>query len=533
MGQRLPEFQSIVPKTRGGDLIDSLAFLAQKAHAAGMLVSCEEMKAIEARAFASGATAESLMEEAGRKIAEAVKQFFPASGECVIWFGKGHNGGDALVAGRHLAATCNVKVQSPFPENEWSELTAKKYREFREKGNVRHTHSYAGMPLFQPLIVLDGLLGIGAGGALREPVRSATREINRLRAASNAQVFAIDLPSGLDAGTSESDPDCVVADFTLTIGFAKKGLVADHAANHVGRLAVLPLAELTALQTAGAPDSAVATGESLAPLLARRKFDSNKGDYGRIGIIAGSVGTTGAAVMCAEAALRGGAGLITLFATPDIYHTLAAACAPEIMARAVESYLEALDGRLDVIAIGPGLGNRDAADILRIIETSPQPMVVDAEALNLVSAGTSLLSRCAGKRLLTPHPGEMARLFPDAKNLTRRETARVFTGQFPVTLLLKGSRTLIAEQGAPFSYNTTGNPGMATGGMGDVLTGVCAALIGQGLSCYDAARVGAWACGRAAEIAIYNGAQSGESLAATDLMGTLGAAFKQLRAGCF
>ena len=160
-------------------------------------------------------------------------------------------------------------------------------------------------------------------------------------------------------------------------------------------------------------------------------------------------------------------------------------------------------------------------------------MVVDAEALNLVSKDTSLLTRCAGKRLLTPHPGEMARLFPESKKLTRRETAQKVTEQFPVTLLLKGSRTIIAEKGKPFSYNTTGNPGMATGGMGDVLTGVCAALIGQGLTCYDAARTGAWLCGRAAELAIYNGPRSEESLAATDVLSHLGAAFKQLRAKCF
>jgi NAD(P)H-hydrate epimerase len=366
---------------------------------------------------------------------------------------------------------------------------------------------------------------------LREPIRAAARAINQLRASSNAQVFAVDLPTGLDGDTGAADPDCVVADFTLTVGFAKKGLVADSAANHVGRLAVLSLQGLDGRESAG--DSTVATGASLAGLLPRRKFDSNKGDYGRVGIIAGSLGATGAAVMSAEGALRAGAGLITLFATPDIYHALAVACPPEIMVRPVSSYVEALEVRLDVVALGPGLGSRDGADILHIVETCPLPMVVDADGLNLISGDPSLLTRCAGKRLLTPHPGEMARLLPEAKNLSRRETAEKFTAQYPVTLLLKGSRTIVAERGAPLSYNTTGSPGMATGGMGDTLTGVCAALIGQGLSCRDAARAGAWVCGRAAEIAIYNGAQSEESLAATDLAGTLGTAFKQLQAGCF
>jgi len=191
-----------------------------------------------------------------------------------------------------------------------------------------------------------------------------------------------------------------------------------------------------------------------------------------------------------------------------------------------------LKTRLDVIAIGPGLGVRDTDDIARIIAESPLPMVVDADALNILSKDVALLNRCAGKRLLTPHPGEMARLF-ETKNLTRIEIAENFTREYPVTLLLKGSRTLVAEHGTPPSYNTTGSPGMATGGMGDTLTGVCAALIAQGLSCRDAARSGAWLCGRAAEIAIYNGAQSEESLVATDLFAEIGTAFKQWREGCF
>ena len=160
-------------------------------------------------------------------------------------------------------------------------------------------------------------------------------------------------------------------------------------------------------------------------------------------------------------------------------------------------------------------------------------MVLDADGLNIVAEhDTGLLARCAGPRLLTPHPGEMARLFPESKNLSRHETATRFTARFatarfPITLLLKGSRTIIHEHGKPASYNTTGNPGMGTGGMGDVLTGVCAALIGQHLSPYDAARTGAWLCGRAAEFALRGRAD--ESLAALDVVDSLGAAFTLLR----
>ena len=155
-------------------------------------------------------------------------------------------------------------------------------------------------------------------------------------------------------------------------------------------------------------------------------------------------------------------------------------------------------------------------------------MVVDADGLNILADKITTLKRCKGERLLTPHPGEMKRLSP-GKSETRSKIAAKFCSRFPVTLLLKGSRTIVAKRGRPLSYNTTGNPGMASGGMGDVLTGVCAGLVGQGLSLYDAARVGAWTCGRAAEIAIFSGVASEESLLARDVLDHLGPAFDELK----
>jgi len=154
-------------------------------------------------------------------------------------------------------------------------------------------------------------------------------------------------------------------------------------------------------------------------------------------------------------------------------------------------------------------------------------MVVDADALNIISANVSILKNCRGPRLLTPHPGEMKRLAGDQK-ISRAELARKFTSEFPVTLLVKGSRTVVAESGKRISYNTTGNPGMATGGMGDVLTGVCAALLAQNLSPFDAARIGAWACGRAAELALFNNSDSEQSLLPRDVLTNLGHAFREL-----
>src|SRR5438445_548967 len=199
-----------------------------------------------------------------------------------------------------------------------------------------------------------------------------------------------------------------------------------------------------------------------------------------------------------------------------------------IQAKPIASYRDLLKEKADVWAVGPGLGKSRAAEILELVEKAKQPMVLDADGLNIVSEKTSVLKRCKGKRLLTPHPGEMKRLF-SKQGESRAKIATTFCDRFAVTLLFKGSRTIVAERGRPLSYNTTGNPGMATGGMGDVLTGVCAGLLGQGLSPYDAARLGAWVCGRAAEMSIFNAHANEQSLLATDVLERVGNAFKEMQ----
>ena len=484
-----------------------------------MILTCAEMKALEERAFAAGIHAEDLLEEAGEKIARAVRQFFPAPARCIVFFGKGHNGGDALVAARHLAvAGWEIELRPAFAESEWAELTARKHRELGACATSSEN---------KKLLVLDGLLGIGASGALRDPIRTATREINRLRTERDAHIFALDVPTGLDGDTGAADRDAVAADFTLTIGCAKAGLLADAATNFVGRLAVLPLDELS--KHFDSRDSAeVATAANLAALLPRRRFDLHKGDCGRVGIVAGSPGFAGAAVMAAEACVHAGAGLVTLYVSPE---TRVPVVAPEVMVKTVESYLEVLEAGHDVLAIGPGLGTAQRDEILAIIERAPQPVIVDADALNVLATHIASLDSCAGPRLLTPHPGEMTRLFPESAKLSRRETVAQFNARFPAALLLKGARTLIGQSAFPLSYNTTGTPGMATGGMGDVLTGVLAALAAQGLALYDSARLGAWLCGRAAECGITRGPESEESLSATQVIARLGEAVRDLRAG--
>lgn len=498
-----------------------------------MLVSSSEMRAIEERAFAAGITAEGLMEDAGRQIAQAVRQFFHGPGRCLVFFGKGHNGGDALVAARHLASSgWQIELRPAFPDGQWSALTVQQHARVRTGERSLHDTYYVMDALSRPTcVVLDGLLGIGAGGPLRDPIKAECREINRLRADENAHVFAIDLPTGLNPDTGSADPDTVIADCTLTIGFPKAGLVADGALNYVGRLALLPLTKLAAERKE--PPAVVATAAVLAPLLRRRAFDTHKGNCGRIGIVAGSPGFTGAAVLCADAAVRGGAGLVSLYVPPKIHGIVAAQVTPEVMVHAIKSPLEVLESRRDILAIGPGLGHEHAEAVLELIARAPHPTILDADALNILAHDLSCLARCAGPRLLTPHPGEMARLDPDSSARSRRETAEHFTERFPQTLLLKGARTLVAERGQPLSYNSTGHAGLATGGIGDILTGLLAALAGQGLSLYDAARTGSWLIGRAAELAIYGGRESAESLRATAVLEHLGGAFHEMRSGSY
>ncbi len=490
------------------------------------IVSSAAMRAAEEAAFANGVAVEALMDRAGAAVAAVIRQFFPRAGKAIVFAGKGHNGGDALVAAACLRqAGWELDLRLIFPEEDCAELTRKKLAAFRRDEVPLAPVVERAEARPSGLIVLDGLLGLGAKHLLREPVRTAAQAINRFRREENAFVFALDLPTGLDGDTGEADPDCVVADCTVTIGFAKHGLVIDRAIDLVGRLEIVALSDL-AIAPSPANDL-VACAHSLGAVLPRRKFSAYKNEFGRIGVVAGSPGFIGAALMTTEGALRGGAGLVELFVPREIYSMVATAAPAEAMVKPVRSYRDLLEEKIDVWALGPGLGRAEAKDLLRVIERAPAPMVVDADGLNLLSGDIEILKRCAGPRLLTPHPGEMKRLF-DSGKMSRAGTSRNFTDAFPATLLLKGARTIVAERGRPLSYNSTGNPGMATGGMGDVLTGVCAALVGQGLSLYDAARVGAWACGRSAEIAIFERGESEPSLLPRDVIKNLGTAFQEL-----
>lgn len=489
-----------------------------------MIVSAAQMKAAEETAFASGATPSGLMEIAGKGIAKCIGEFFPNPGTVVLFCGKGHNGGDGLVAARYLIEHgWRVLIRLASSRQEMAKLTQQNLDALEGATLVDSVPTIAS----QQLLLLDGLLGIGSTGTPRGVVADLIHEMNQLRTREGGFTVAIDLPSGLDGTIGVHEGACVQADLTVTIGAVKTGLVADTATAMVGRLALVPL---PGLSFSLADPSSISIPGMLRALLPTRDFDSYKGTYGRIGILAGSSGFFGAAKLCSSAAVHAGGGLVTLYATPESHDLLSGICIPEVMVQRVESYQDVLQEKNDVLALGPGLGREHDADIRKIITQATIPCVIDADALNATSAEVSLLANCEGHRLITPHPGEMERLNPQAGR-NRLTWAKEFVEKYPVTLLLKGSRTIITQRDFPPAYNSTGNPGMGTGGMGDVLTGVCSALIGGGHSTRHAAMLGAWLCGRAAEIAIFNGNDSQESLTASSVIAHLGEAFQSLRRG--
>lgn len=485
-----------------------------------MLVTCKQMQDAEGKLFSGGVSPEPYMDEAGRKCAEAVRNIFPQSATAEIFVGKGNNGGDALVVARWLKEWgWQVNLNFSHGRDDISELAAKKLAEFEK------TESRVGL-VESDLVLIDGLLGIGAVGALRGGIREQADRINALRQEKFATCFAIDIPTGLNADSGVPGDGAVVADYTLSICVPKTGFAADEAVDCIGRLVEIPL------------DIPVDDGEdfcrflfpsNLVPRLKRRHFDTHKGNAGRVTVIAGSRGLIGAAVMTAESASRSGAGLVTVCVPEEIYAIVAAKCSPEIMVKPVESYREAAELQTDVFAIGPGLGSKVPDEILEIVLSHDAAAVVDADALNALARQPERLTQLPPNRILTPHPGELARLSKRTGN--RISVTRTLSDAWGVTLLHKGARTAIATPGHPVELNTTGHPGMASGGMGDVLTGICAGLAGQGVDLHDVACVGSWLLGRAAELTRDQEKIACESVTAAEVSRRTGHALRDLQTG--
>jgi NAD(P)H-hydrate epimerase len=322
-----------------------------------------------------------------------------------------------------------------------------------------------------------------------------------------------------------------VADITLAVGFAKEALCREALSAWVGRLEIIPWSQA---KFESAPRQAL-VGHELAKLLPRRNALSHKNDFGRLVIVAGSIGFTGAPVLCAQAALAMGAGLTSVVTRSDAGSIVAALMPPEAM---VSGWIEDKDGetpevvrKASAIVLGPGLGvNAQTAAMLREALAVGCPVLIDADGLNTLAQNLDLLREAKGPVLLTPHPGEMSRVLGRKFTPDERESvARSFADQHRATLVLKGTRTLVTAPDQPLFINTTGNPGLSAGGSGDTLSGIIGALLAQGLAPLDAARLGVWLHGHAADLVL---AERGceEGITPTMLSAHIGAALVSLRA---
>jgi len=464
-------------------------------------VTTEQMRDLDQRTIAAGTPGMELMERAGRAVARAALEILNqrVARAVMLFAGKGNNGGDAFVAARHLAsagyAPTLVLLCRP------SDLTGDAQTHFKKMTGVEIIEWPGKLP--PTALIIDGLLGTGLTGEVREPIASAIRFIN----AARVPVIAIDVPSGLGTGT------CVRADVTVTFGQPKIDLLKPSAVDFVGRLEIADIGLLIADVTS---DVELITRADI--VLPERKRSAHKGTFGHLLIIAGAEGYTGAPVLCAHAAARSGVGLVTLAVPRNIYEIVAGNCPPEVMPVALDR-LPSLEN-FNAVAIGPGLGRapETQAFVRDFVAKLKLPVVVDADALDAVALRPGLV--------LTPHPGEMGRLIGKTAQevqANRWEIARQFARDHDVTLALKGAGTIVTDKSGKFWINSTGNPGMAKGGMGDALTGIIGALLAQGLPSLEATKTGVFLHGRAGDLAAQRIGE--QSLLATDLIAALGTAF--------
>ena len=482
-----------------------------------------------------------LMETAGSAIVRAIEQYYPTCKRIGIFAGKGNNGGDGIVIARQLAhighdvylflvsppdsftgeAAVNLQIAkrltasfglqaTPKGELRIAEILTDAALETEESVSLNHTASCE--------LLVDAIFGTGLRGEVREPIATIINTINNL----SIPILSVDLPSGLDADTGNPLGTCVRADRTVTIGLPKRGLLVHPGAELAGKLEIVDI---------GFPEQVVdaqnirvqwTTAAAASEWVPSRPSASHKGTYGRVFVVAGSTGMTGAAALTSKAALRAGAGLVTL-GTPKHLNPILEGLLPEAMTlplpetdagslavSAISTILEFAEKTKSVLAIGPGLSqNPETVTLVHELVRENQAqglglrMAIDADGLNALAQAKECISLLDGEAVLTPHPGEMARLTHTpvpTLEADRITTAQQFANEQGVTLVFKGAPTVIGTPDGNVWINSTGNPGMATGGMGDVLTGVIAGLMAQGISSARAGVLGVYVHGLAGDI---------------------------------
>jgi NAD(P)H-hydrate epimerase len=487
-----------------------------------------------------------LMERAGAGVVEQLERHFPPlkGKRITIICGKGNNAGDGFVVARLLAQKRViiqvVTLAKPADLSRDARVMHNRLVRIAKKNVLRTADDPNRMHdvLSSSDLIVDAILGTGLSSAVSGLYEGVIQTLNT----AGRPVVSVDIPSGLHADTGSALGTTVRADLTVTFGLPKIGLYIGQGIDHAG---IVHVADI------GIPAAMVDQVESRILLLTRddaqavvppRKPSSHKGTYGHAGIIAGSIGKTGAAAMAAKAALRVGAGLVTVAIPSSVNDTLEAKLLeamtipmPETKARTLAR--SSLDRLLTfartrtAIAIGPGLTTHpETVDLIQeLVKRVDKPCVLDADAINALAGKASLLTESKFPPILTPHPGEMSRLeidsSPQSVNADRIGVASRFARERGVLVVLKGARTIIARPDGMTAVCPTGNPGMATAGTGDVLTGMIAGLLAQGLSQWDAACTGTYLHGLAGDLTAATVGQA--AMTAGDLIEHIPKAFAQ------
>lgn len=509
------------------------------------VVTAHTMQEIDKQAIKDcGVFGLELMENAGRSCVDEIIAEFGSSGCCVVMAGKGNNGGDGYVIARLLSQRgWNVKVLVVAPREQITgdaainleKLPVATVTHCTREGQLSALHMEE---IFEADVIVDALLGTG----LRSNISGIYLEAVDLMNASGRPAVAVDIPSGIHGTTGRVLGDAVRAFMTVTFACAKLGHVLYPGAEHTGRLVVADIGIPPKLMES-VPGYDFLNSNTVRPMLRRRDRQAHKGHFGHCLIIAGSAGKTGAAALAANSAVRAGSGLVTLAAAESIHAVLEIKTTEAMTVPLPDSgsgYLsslafpeiEKLLAGKAAVALGPGLDCRPGtyALVQKLVETVALPMVIDADGLNALAEDITVLKRKKSQQIiLTPHPGEMSRLLgtsiPDVEAI-RISVAQEFARDHDIYLVLKGARTIIASPAGKAAINGSGNPGMASGGVGDVLTGVIASLVGQGYEAWDACRLGVFIHGFAADLVAEEKGEIGMN--ASDILEKLPYAYNKL-----
>jgi len=476
------------------------------------LYDAAALRTIEARASAALGDAFELMRRAGQAAWREVLLHWPQAQRIVVVCGPGNNGGDGYVLARLARVSGRpVQVVRLAEHGPHSELATRAHTEYQSVGGTVQTF---GGSLPATDLIVDAIFGIGLSRAPDAATAALIDAIN----AQGVPVFALDAPSGLDTDRGSAPGAAVRATRTLEFIASKAGLHTGAALDHVGVSGSSPLDLAPDILAGTAPIAELLAADDIARWLRPRPRNTHKGANGRVLCIGGDNGSGGAIALCTEAALRTGAGLVDV-ATREAHVPALLARLPEAMAHAPRDdiALQALLQRADAVATGPGLGQGEWGHVLFLQSVAAgKPLVIDADALNLLAAAPMALPHEA---ILTPHPGEAARLLETSAAEVQHDrfaAARAVCVRHQCVVVLKGAGTIVAAPDRTPRVIAAGNPGMAVGGMGDVLTGVIAALRAQGLDAFDAASAGALLHAAAGDAAVVDGGERG--LLPTDLM---------------